>query len=177
MSTGWPRAPLLLVASSSRTGPAEGQIAAARWLRSQGIDARFAADTTQPGDIGEHLAHAGVPWLTSLRLSRKLKLRDLVHDAVELARWVRQGKPDLLHAAFAHDHNLCLWAAFRAGPARADLRVVRTAHRREDVAPGRLGHRTRALKATDGVVVHCTAYREALLARGLDPERVLTKRS
>ena len=172
----WPRAPLLLVASSSRTGPAEGQILAAQWLRAQGIDARFAADTTQAGDLGEHLAAAGVPWLTSLRLSRKVKLRDLFRDAAQLAHWVRQGKPDLLHAAFAHDHHLCLWAAFRAGAARENLRVVRTAHRREDLAPGRLGHRTRALKATDGVVVHCAAYREALLLRGLHPDRVLALR-
>src|SRR5207237_4174207 len=114
----WPRSPLLLVASSSRTGPAEGQITIARHLRSQGIDARFAADTVTSGDIGEHLAHAGVPWITELRMSRKVKLRDVLHDALLLARWVREGKPDLLHAAFAHDHHLCLWAAFRAGRAR-----------------------------------------------------------
>jgi glycosyltransferase involved in cell wall biosynthesis len=169
----WPRAPLLMVASSSRTGPAEGQIATAHYLRAQGIDARFAADTTQPGDIGDHLAHAGVPWLTELRLSRKVKVRDVLHDALLMARWAREGRPDLMHAAFAHDHHLCLWAALRAGPARQDLRVVRTAHRREDVEPGRLRHRTRALRATDGVIVHCRAYRELLLRQGLQPERVL----
>ena len=173
MTADWPKAPLLLVASSSRTGPAESQILTARYLRSQGIDARFAADTTQPGDIGEHLAHAGVPWLTALRLSRKVKLRDVVHDAGQLSLWVQQGRPDLLHAAFAHDHHLCLWAACRAGPARENLRIVRTAHRREDVAPGRLRHRTRALLATDGVVVHCAAYRDLLLQQGLQSDRVL----
>ena len=173
MSDTWPKAPLLLVASSSRTGPAESQILTARYLRAQGIDARFAADTTQPGDLGEHLAHAGVPWLTALKMSRKVKLRDVLRDANQLTLWVQQGRPDLLHAAFAHDHHLCLWAAYRAGPARANLRVVRTAHRREDVAPGRFRHRLRALKATDGVVVHCAAYRELLLQQGLEADRVL----
>ncbi len=169
----WPRAPLLLVASSSRTGPAEGQILAARYLRSQGCDARFAADTVTAGDIGEHLAHAGVPWLTELRNSRKVKPFDVLHDARLLARWVRQGRPDLLHAAFAHDHHLCLWAALRAGPLRENLRVVRTAHRLQDVRPGPLRHRTRALRATDGVIVHCEAYRHELLTQGLQVERVL----
>ena len=169
----WPRAPLLLVASSSRTGPAEGQIATARFLRAQQIDARFAADTTQPGDIAKRLAEAGVPLLSQLRLSRKVKLRDVLHDASLLTDWVRAGKPDLLHAAFAHDHTLCLWAALRAGLARAELRVVRTAHRRADLEPGRFQRRLRALKATDGVVVHAESYRNTLLRYGLDPERLL----
>src|SRR5256886_17624199 len=42
--------------------PAEGLISLARELRAQGLDARFAADTVRPGEnLGEHLAHAGVP--------------------------------------------------------------------------------------------------------------------
>ena len=46
----WPRAPLLMVSSSSRTGPAEGLISLARELRAQGCDARFAGDTVRPGE-------------------------------------------------------------------------------------------------------------------------------
>ena len=167
----WPRAPLLMVSSSSRTGPAEGLISLARELRAQGLDARFAADTVRPGEnLGEHLAHAGVPWETELRLSRKVRLADVVHDARRLAELARTGRYDVLHAAFAHDHSLALWAARRAR--RPDLRVVRAAQRRIDVTAGALRQRLWALSRSDGVLVHSAAYRAALLALGLDERRV-----
>ena len=168
----WPRAPLLMVSSSSRTGPAEGLISLARELRAQGLDARFAADTVRPGEnLGEHLAHAGVPWETELRLSRKVRLGDVVHDARRLAELARTGRYDVLHAAFAHDHSLALWAARRAR--RPDLRVVRAAQRRIDVTAGAMRQRLWALSRSDGVLVHSAAYRAALLALGLDERRVV----
>ena len=167
----WPRAALLLLSSSSRTGPAEGLISLAREVRARGVDARFAADTVRPGeDLGEHLAHAGVPWERDLRLSRRVRPGDVLHDARLLADWVRSGKFDVLHAAFAHDHHLCLWAASRTR--REDLRVVRAAQRAVDVTPGIVGQRRWALRRTDGMLVHCAAYRDRLLAQGLDPARV-----
>jgi glycosyltransferase involved in cell wall biosynthesis len=167
----WPRAPLLLVSSSSRTGPAEGLISLARQLRALGMDARFAGDTVRPGEnLGEHLAHAGVPWARELRLSRKVRLGDVLHDVRTLTQWVREGRHDVLHAGFAHDHQLCLWAARRAR--NPDLRLIRAAQRRIDVEPGTLGLRLRALRNSDGVVVHCRAYRSLLLRRDLDPRRV-----
>jgi glycosyltransferase involved in cell wall biosynthesis len=160
-----------MVSSSSRTGPAEGLISLARELRAQGLDARFAGDTVRPGEnLGEHLAHAGVPWETELRLSRKVRLRDVLHDAQRLAGYARTGRYDVLHSAFAHDHSLALWAARRAR--RSDLRVVRAAQRRIDVTPGVLRQRLWALSRSDGVVVHSAAYRSALLALGLDERRV-----
>src|SRR6267143_1417227 len=171
LGMSWPRAALLLVASSSRTGPAEGLISLGREARARGIDARFAGDTVRPGeDLGGHLAHAGVPWEKELRLSRKVRPRDLLHDARLLAEWARSGRFDVLHAAFAHDHHLCLWAASRTR--RDDLRVVRAAERAVDVTPGILGHRKWAIRRSDGVVVHSAAYRDRLLAQGLDPERI-----
>src|SRR5438552_5250778 len=167
----WPSAALLLVSSSSRTGPAEGLISLAREASAQGIDARFAGDTVRPGEnLGEHLAAAGVPWEKELRLSRKVRPGDLLHDARVLANWARSGRFDVLHAAFAHDHHLCLWAASRAR--REDLRVVRAAQRSADVTPGALGQRRWALRRSDGVVVHCGAYRDRLLSQGLPPARV-----
>ena len=167
----WPRAPLLMVSSSSRTGPAEGLISLARELRAQGLDARFAGDTVRPGEnLGEHLALAGVPCETGLRLSRKVRLPDLVHDAGLLTSFARSGRYDVLHTAFAHDHSLALWAARRAR--NPDLRVVRAAQRRLDVTAGALGQRLWALRRTDGVVVHSASYRAALLGQGLDARRV-----
>ena len=172
-TAAWPRAPLLLCASSSRTGPVEGLIALAVHLRAQGIDARFGGDTVRPGeDLPGHLARAGVPLVEALRLSRKVRPGDLIHDARTLTAWVREGTPDLIQCAFAHDHALALWAARRSGPARQRLRIVREAHRRVDVSPGRLGVRRRLLGASDGVIVRCEAYRDALVAQGLDPSRV-----
>ena len=167
----WPRAALLLVSSSSRTGPAEGLISLGREVRARGVDARFAGDTVRPGEnLGEHLAHAGVPWEKGLRLSRKVRPADLLHDARLLAEWARTGRFDVLHAAFAHDHHLSLWAASRAR--RDDLRVVRAVQRAVDLTPGALGQRRWALRRSDGVVAHCRAYRERLLAQGFDPARV-----
>ena len=168
----WPRAPLLMVSSSSRTGPAEGLISLARELRAQGCDARFAGDTVRPGEnLGEHLALAGVPWETALRLSRKVRLRDLVHDAAALTSFARSGRYDVFHAAFAHDHALALWAARRSRS--PDLRVVRAAQRRIDVTPGGLGQRLWALRRSDGVVVHSARYRAELLSQGLEERRVV----
>jgi glycosyltransferase involved in cell wall biosynthesis len=160
-----------MVSSSSRTGPVEGLISLARELRAQGLDARFAGDTVRPGEnLGEHLAHAGVPWETELRLSRKVRLRDVLHDSARLLAFAREGRYDLFHAAFAHDHSLALWAAHRAR--NPDLRVVRAAQRRIDVEPGTLRQRLWMLRRTDGVIVHSARYRDALVARGLDPRRV-----
>jgi len=160
-----------MVSSSSRTGPAEGLISLARELRAQGLDARFAGDTVRSGEnLGEHLALAGVPWESGLRLSRKVRLPDLVHDAGQLTSFARNGRYDVLHAAFAHDHSLALWAARRAR--NPDLRVIRAAQRRLDVTAGALGQRLWALRRTDGVVVHSASYRAALIGQGLDARRV-----
>jgi glycosyltransferase involved in cell wall biosynthesis len=167
----WPRAPLLMVSSSSRTGPVEGLISLARELRSLGLDARFAGDTVRSGEnLGEHLAHAGVPWETGLRLSRKVRPPDALHDARLLTSLLREGRYDVLHAAFAHDHWLALWASRRAR--NPGVRVVRAAQRRIDVTAGALRQRLWALRRSDGVLVHSEKYRAALLALGLDPRRV-----
>lgn len=170
--SSWPRAPLLMCSSSSRTGAVEGLISLARQLRAQGMDARFAGDTVRPGEnLGEHLALAGVPWETELRLSRKVHVGDVLHDARALASWVRSGKYDVLHVAMAHDHSLALWARARARD-RDDLRVVRAAQRSVDVEPGFLGRRLRALRNSDGVVVHAGVYLRRLIELGLDSRRV-----
>jgi glycosyltransferase involved in cell wall biosynthesis len=167
----WPRAALFLASSSSRTGPVEGLISLAREARARGIDARFGGDTVGRGEnLGEHLARAGVPWETDLRLSRKLRPLDVLNDARLLSRWAQSGHFDVLHAAFAHDHHLCLWAASRSR--NAGLRVVRAAERSIDVSPGVLRQRQWALRRSDGVVVHSRAYRERLLSQGFDPSRV-----
>lgn len=156
--------PLLLCASSSRTGPVEGLISLAVELRKRGIDAHFAADTVRPGENLEgHLAEAGVVWERELRLSRKVRLSDVLHDARLLRSWTRSGRFDVLHAAFAHDHSLALWAK------RRGVLLVRAAQRRIDVEAS--GLRLLSLRKSDGVVVHAQSYRERLL-RHLPEERV-----
>jgi glycosyltransferase involved in cell wall biosynthesis len=163
----WPRTALLLCSSSSRTGPVEGLLSLGRELRARGIDARFGGDTVRPGeDLPELVAHAGLPWERELRLSRKVRPLDVLHDVRLLSRWLREGRFDVVHTAFAHDHRVALWA--RSGGAL----VVRAAQRRGDVEPGLFGQRLRALRRSDGVVVHCEQYRDRLLALGLDARRV-----
>jgi glycosyltransferase involved in cell wall biosynthesis len=163
----WPRSALLLCSSSSRTGPVEGLLSLGRELRARGIDARFGGDTVRPGeDLPEHVAHAGLPWERELRLSRKVRPLDVLHDVRLLSRWLRDGRYDVVHAPFAHDHRLALWA--NDGGAL----VVRAAQRRIDVEPGLFRQRMRPLRRSDGVVVHCSEYRERLVRFGLDPRRV-----
>jgi glycosyltransferase involved in cell wall biosynthesis len=155
-----------MCASSSRTGPVEGLISLAVELRKQGIEAHFAGDSVRPGEnLDAHLAVADVPWERELRLSRKVRPLDVLHDARVLERWVREGRFDVLHAAFAHDHALALWAR------RPGTIVIRAAQRHRDVEPGRLGQRLFALRRSDGVVVHAESYRRLLLRR-LPEERV-----
>ena len=158
--------PLLMCASSSRTGPVEGLISLASELRKLSVVAHFAGDTVRAGEnLGEHLAAANVPWERELRLSRKLRVADVLHDARLLSSWVRDGRFDVLHAAFAHDHALALWARQRG------TLVVRAAQRLADVTPGLLGQRLLALRKSDGVVVHAQSYRRLLL-KHLPEERV-----
>ena len=143
----WPRAPLLMVSSSSRTGPAEGLISLAHELRSQGIDARFAGDTIRPGEnLGEHLALAGVPWETGLRLSRKVRLGDLFHDAAALASFARavraaQRRVDVTAGALRQR----LWAL-----RRSDGVVVHSARYRADLLSAGLEER-RVAQVSAGV--------------------------
>lgn len=156
--------PLLLCASSSRTGPVEGLISLAVELRKRGIDAHFAGDTVRPGEnLEDHLAQAGISFERELRLSRKVRLSDVLHDARVLRSWTRAGRFDVLHAAFAHDHSLSLLAR------RRGVVVVRAAQRKADVEAE--GLRLLALRKSDGVVVHAHSYRERLL-RHLSEERV-----
>src|SRR5258708_12423869 len=161
-----------MCSSSSRTGAVEGLISLAREVRGGGMEGGCAGETVRPGErLGEYLAQAGVAWETELRLSRKVHVGDVVHDARALASWVRSGKYDVLHAAMAHDHSLALWARARSR-GQDDLRVVRAAQRSVDVEPGFLGGRLRALRNSDGVVVHAGAYLRRLVGLGLDPRRV-----
>ncbi|HEX4385267.1 MAG TPA: glycosyltransferase family 4 protein [Myxococcales bacterium] len=149
--------PLLMCASSSRTGPVEGLISLAAELRKLGVFSHFAGDTVRPGEnLAGHLKAAGVPWETELRLSRKVKVSDVFHDVRLLKSW-NPGRFDVLHAAFAHDHALALWAR------RKGAIVVRAVQRRIDVEPGLFGQRLFALRKSDGVVTHSQAYRKLLL--------------
>ena len=109
-------------------------------------------------------------WETALRLSRKVRPRDVLHDVRLLTSLLRDGRYDVLHAAFAHDHWIALWASRRARS--PDVRVIRAAQRRIDVTAGALRQRLWALRRSDGVLVHSEKYRAALVALGLDPLRV-----
>jgi glycosyltransferase involved in cell wall biosynthesis len=155
-----------MCASSSRTGPVEGLISLAVELRGLGVYAHFAGDTVRPGEnLGGQLAASSVPWERGLRLSRKVRIADVAHDARLLSSWVREGRFDVLHATFAHDHALALWAR------KKGVLVVRAAQRRVDVTKGLFGQRLLALRKSDGVLVHAQAYRKLLLAH-LPEERV-----
>ena len=159
---------LLLVSSSSRTGAAEGLISIARWLREHGHDAKLAVDTRTDGDVLRWMAEARLPPPPHLHLSRQTDVLDALADMRALARLVRKREVDVLHANMSHDHHLCMTAS-RLGPRPREVRVVRTAHRRVDLAGAA---RLYTYRRTDGVVAPCESYGAALVRSGIPKERV-----
>jgi glycosyltransferase involved in cell wall biosynthesis len=87
-----------------------------------------------------------------------------------LRRHLREGRYDLLHARFSHDHHLCLLAM--AGLPRSGLRVVRSC---ELLANARAGlARGLPFALTDAFAVPSQEHAVQLCANhGVAPERVL----
>lgn len=146
---------LMLLSTSSVTGPAELCLDDARGLRSAGHEVLFGLDTRRPGNYSEAVRRDGFAVMDELTLCPRPTLPEIARDAARLRARMRSA--DLVHCRFAHDHAVALLAA--AGLWRRPA-LVRTAEIARSLRPGWL--RGLAFRASDAVVVACRAHAERL---------------
>jgi glycosyltransferase involved in cell wall biosynthesis len=156
---------LLTLASSSRTGPAERMLGDAEQLRAQGHEVELGIDTFQPGNLREVAAGHGFR-LEPLVLSRRVRPGHVLDDLRALRRLLPAF--GLVHAHFAHDHLVCLWASREL---RSGIRIVRAVETSSQFTPS-LARRW-AYRHTDGFEVS-TAERKRWMEEhfGIPADRV-----
>jgi glycosyltransferase involved in cell wall biosynthesis len=160
---------LLTVASSSVTGPAERLLGNALCLQAAGHVATVAFDTVRPGDFVERARERGVTLEPGLALSRSVRPMQVVRDVRRLASMLREGRAELIHSHFSHDHHLALLAATGS---RDRTRIVRAAETPENLRPSLA--RSFAYRRTDGFEVATEARARQLVGEfGVAPERVV----
>jgi glycosyltransferase involved in cell wall biosynthesis len=148
---------LLLLSSSSVTGPAELCLDDARALRRAGHEVLFGCDTRRPGNYADAIRGAGFPLCEELALCPKPRPLEVLRDAVCLRK--RLAEVDLVHCRFSHDHAVTLAAL--SGMSRRPA-VVRTVEMAKAMRPGAM--RGVALRSADALVVSCEAYAHRLVA-------------
>ena len=157
---------LMLLSTSSVTGPAELCLDDARGLAQAGHSVLFGLDTRRPGNYAEAIRAAGFEVMDELTLCRKSTPLEIARDVARLRRRLRGA--DLVHCRFSHDHTVALAAMQRLDRRPALVRTVETAH---SMRPGLF--RRWGLRACDAVIVSCERYRERICAtHGLPGARV-----
>jgi glycosyltransferase involved in cell wall biosynthesis len=155
-----------MLASSSRTGPAERMLGDAEQLRALNHEVRVAVDTRRPGNLQEVAAAHGLS-VVPLYLSRQVRPGEVLDDLRTLRRLLPS--VDVAHTHFAHDHFLALWGARGQGE---HLRLVRAVENDAQFVPNPA--RRWAYRRTDGFEVATAARAGALAERfGIAPERVV----
>lgn len=157
---------LLLLSTSSVTGPAELMLDDARALIAAGHEVLLGCDTRRPGNLVQILGEQKLPLMSELTLSQKPEGFEVPRDAARLRARMREA--DLVHCRFSHDHSVALMA--RAGLRRKPA-LVRTAEIAKALRPG--AFRSYAFRACDAVIAPCTDYASLLIERHRVPrERV-----
>lgn len=145
---------LLMLASSSVTGPAELMLHDAMALREAGHTIHLACDTRRPGNLVEAIRAANFPLLEELTLCQSPGAVELWHDVRALKARLRDEKYDLVHCRFTHDHLITLAAAPRL------TRVIRTVEISRALRPGRA--RSLTFRRSDGLIASCASYANVL---------------
>jgi glycosyltransferase involved in cell wall biosynthesis len=159
---------LMMLSTSSVTGPAELCLEDAKALREAGHQVTFACDTRRPGNYADAIAREGFELDRSLTLCPKPRPSEVALDIARLRGRFQRGDFDLVHARFSHDHTLAVLAS--SGVTNRP-KLVRTAEIARSLRRGFL--RTQAFRRTDGIVVSCSAYRSQIIhTHGLEPDRV-----
>ncbi|MBI5547770.1 MAG: glycosyltransferase [Deltaproteobacteria bacterium] len=146
---------LMLLATSSVTGPAELCLDDAKGLRKAGHEVLFGLDTERPGNYAQTIQDAGFEALSQLALSRKSSPLEIARDIARLRRCATSA--DLVHCRFAHDHAIAMVALKRLKGRPA---LVRTAETARSARSGWL--RSLAFKASDAVIAPCQEYARQL---------------
>ena len=145
---------LLMLASSSVTGPAELMLQDAQALRAAGHTVHLACDTRRPGNLVEAIRAAGFPLLEELTLCQSPSAVELWRDVRALKVRLRDEGYDLVHCRFTHDHLITLAAAPRL------TRVIRTVEISRALRPGRA--RSLTFRRSDGLIASCASYANVL---------------
>lgn len=150
------------------TGPAEPALSLAAGLRDAGVDVVFRSSGYTKGARRNHVAERagrfGIEPVTDLRLAKHRAFWRDLPDAAVLHRVVRAEGFDLVHCHLPNDQRI-------ARMARLGVPLLRTLYDTEPerTAPADL----RAIRECRAVFVFSRAMREALVARGLEAERVV----
>jgi glycosyltransferase involved in cell wall biosynthesis len=145
---------LLMLASSSVTGPAELMLQDAKALRDAGHTVHLACDTRRPGNLVEAIRAAGFPLLEELTLCQSPSAVELWRDVRALKGRLKDEGYDIVHCRFTHDHLITLAAAPRL------TRVVRTVEISRALRPGRA--RSLTFRRSDGLIASCASYANVL---------------
>jgi L-malate glycosyltransferase len=142
---------LMLLSTSSVTGPAELCLTDASALRDAGHEVLFGFDTRRPGNYEKAIREAGFAAMDELALCRKSAPLDVARDVVRLRQ--RMKGADLVHCRFSHDHAVALTALQGLAERPALVRSVEVA---DSLRPGLV--RSASLRACEAVILPCEPY-------------------
>jgi len=160
------------------TGPADPTWNLCKELRKRGHDVTFAyrkPPLPVEDSIEKRVSEGGVKVTDRFHLDHSIKFfqpsffRTNLRDLLDLTRYLRQEKFDILNVHHSHGHLLGGIAARRSG---IPIIVIRTDHKRDPLKPS-LGNRFLISRYTDGMIVFSErARREDAEHFGLPVERV-----
>jgi glycosyltransferase involved in cell wall biosynthesis len=145
---------LLMLATSSVTGPAELLLADAEALRAAGHTVHLACDTRRPGNLVEEVKKRDFVLCEDIVLCQSPGAVEIWNDIRSLRKRFAAERYDLVHCRFTHDHLMALAAAPRL------TRLIRTAEIDRALRPGKA--RSLAFRRSDGVIVSCASYANVL---------------
>jgi glycosyltransferase involved in cell wall biosynthesis len=160
------------------TGPADPVLSLCKALEERGHDVTLAyrkPPLPVEDSLEKRVLTAGVKATDQFSLNHVLKfsepssLRDNLRDFLNLKRYLRQEKFDILNVHHSHDHIL---GGISARLAKCDTVVIRTDHKRDPLKPN-LGNRLLVSHFSDGMITFSErARREDAEHFGFQMERV-----
>ena len=154
------------------TGPCEGVLQVCKKLMEMGHDVRVAFRAppffTEDRTIEKKAKEMGINAVTDFSLDRYMGIRNTIKDLINLPRYLKKERFDIIHMHLSHDHFLGTICAYLIGKKRPIL--VRTFHKRS-VLRNNLFNRT-LLRLTDGYLFFTEGFRKKyVLEFGIDTER------
>jgi len=160
------------------TGPADPTVSLCKELEKRGHEVTFAyrkPPLPVEDSIEKRVLRAGIKATDQFHLDHSVKfyhpsfLRTNVRDILDLTRYLREEKFDIINVHHSHGHILGGIAAKRSG---LPVIVIRTDHKRDPLKPS-LGNRFLISQFTDGMITFSErARREDAKHFGLPLERV-----
>ncbi|MBI3610825.1 MAG: glycosyltransferase [Nitrospirae bacterium] len=147
-----------IIASHKWTGPAEGVIRLTAGLKQRGHEVWLLCAGHEPRLLQEKAEAEGLRPVEILSLRPKFKPGSVLVDPVRLASFIREVRPDILHAHLSHDHMIAAAARLLVAPKTS---LVRTIHHRDSLRP-RLFRSWFFRSMTEGFITLCEKDRRQL---------------